>query len=453
MQVTEVSSHGLKREYAVTLPAADLATRLDAQLNDLKGKVKINGFRPGKIPMAHMKKVYGRSVMADVVQNAISDAQARIVEEHGLKLAMQPQIEFPEDKETVEAALEARGDLNVKVALEVLPKFDIGAFDDIALDRPVAEVQTADVDKMVERLADQNRTYTARPAGENARSGDQVKVDFVGTLNGEAFEGGTSADIDVLLGSDTFIPGFEEGLEGAVEGEKRAIKATFPENYAMRHLAGRTGDFDVTVKGVSSPDPVATDDEFAKKYGFESLEKMREAMQERLQGDYAKQSRAKAKRHLLDALAGRYSFEVPEGLVEQEYAQIWRQVERDQQASKRSFEDEGTTEEKAKAEYRAIAVRRVRLGLLLAEIGQRAEVKVTDEEMTEALVRQARAYPGQEKAIWDYYRNNPQALNALRAPVYEEKVVDHILALAKVTDVKVSAADLGKEDDDLEVTK
>ena len=452
MQVTEVSSQGLKREYAVTLPASDLATRLDAQLNDLKGKVKINGFRPGKVPMAHMKKVYGRSVMADVVQSAINDAHQRIVEEHGLKLAMQPRVEFPEDKETVEAALEARGDLNLKVALEVLPKFDVGAFDDVAIERPVAEVEPADVDKMVERLADQNRTYTPRPAGEAARKGDQVKVDFVGTMNGEAFEGGTSNDIDVTLGSNTFIPGFEEGLEGAVEGEKRMVKATFPENYAMRHLAGRTGDFDVTVKSVSAPDAVAIDDEFAKKYGFESLPKMRDAMQERLQADYAKQSRAKAKRHLLDALASRYSFEVPDGLVDQEFAQIWQQVESDRQASKRSFEDEGTTEEKARAEYRAIAVRRVRLGLLLAEIGQRADVKVTDEEMTEALVRQARAYPGQEKAIWDYYRNNAQALQSLRAPVYEEKVVDHILALAKVTDRKVPAAELAKEDDELALT-
>jgi trigger factor len=403
------------------------------------------------VPMAHMKKVYGRSVMADVVQSAINDAQQRIVEEHGLKLAMQPQIAFPEDKETVEAALEARGDLNLKVALEVLPKFDVASFDDLALERPVAEVEPADVDKMVERLADQNRAYTARPAGEKARSGDQVKVDFVGTLNGEAFEGGTSNDIDVTLGSNTFIPGFEEGLDGAVEGEKRMVKATFPENYATRHLAGRTGDFDVTVKSVSAPDAVTIDDEFAKKYGFESLPKMREAMQERLQADYAKQSRAKAKRQLLDALASRYSFEVPDGLVDQEFAQIWQQVDNDRQASKRSFEDEGTTEEKARAEYRAIAVRRVRLGLLLAEIGQRADVKVTDEEMTEALVRQARAYPGQEKAIWDYYRNNAQALNSLRAPVYEEKVVDHVLALAKVTDRKVSAVELAKEDDELAI--
>ena len=449
MQVTEVSSHGLKREYSVTLPAKDLATRLDAQLDDLRGKVRINGFRPGKVPMAHLKKVYGRSVMADVVQHAINDANKQIIEENGLKLAMEPRVEFPQDKDTVEAALEARGDLNLKVAVEVLPKIEVGDFTDIAIVRPVAEVSDADVDKMIERLVNANRTFTPRAAGEKAQAGDEVKVDFVGTLNGEAFEGGTSSDIGVHLGTNTFIPGFEEGLVGIAEGERRQVKATFPENYAMRHLAGKTADFDVTAKAVSAPDAVAIDDEFAKRYGFEDPAKMREAMRERLAADYAKQSRAKAKRQLLDALAGRYSFEVPEGLVEQENRQIWQQVERDLKATGRSFADENTTEEAAKAEYRAIAVRRVRLGLLLADVGQRAEVKVTDEEMTEALVRQARAYPGQEKQIWEYYRNNAQALNELRAPVYEEKVVDHVLALVKIEDRTVTAEELAKEDEEL----
>ena len=452
MQVVEVSSQGLKREYSVTLPAGELASRLNAQLDDLKGKVKINGFRPGKVPMAHLKKMYGRSVMADVVQSAINDANRQIVEDHGLKLALEPRVEFPEDRSTVEAALEARGDLNLKVAVEVLPKFEVGEFTEIALVRPVTEVTSADVDKMIERLADQNRTYTERPAGETAQTGDQVRVDFVGTLDGEAFEGGTSSDIDVNLGANTFIPGFEDGLAGIAEGEKRNIRATFPENYATRHLAGRTADFAVTAKKVSAPNPVAVDEEFAKLYGFDSLEKMREAMRDRLAADYARLSRAKAKRQLLDALASRYSFEVPEGLVEQEFRQIWAQVERDQKATGRSFADENTTEEAARAEYRQIAERRVRLGLLLADIGQRAEVKVTDEEMTDALVRQARAYPGQEKQIWDYYRNNTQALNELRAPVYEEKVVDHILGLAKIEDRVVTAEELAREDDNSPVS-
>ncbi len=232
MQVVEVSSQGLKREYSVTLPAGELASRLNAQLDDLKDKVKINGFRPGKVPMAHLKKMYGRSVMADVVQSAINDANRQIVEDHGLKLALEPRVEFPEDRNTVEAALEARGDLNLKVAVEVLPKFEVGEFTDIELSRPVAEVNGTDIDKMIERLADQGRTYAERPAGEAAQQGDQVKVDFIGTLDGVVFEGGTSTDIDVNLGTNTFIPGFEEGLLGIAEGEKRNVKATFPENYA-----------------------------------------------------------------------------------------------------------------------------------------------------------------------------------------------------------------------------
>ena len=448
MQVTETLSQGLKREYNIVLSASDLASRLDAQLADLKTKVKINGFRPGKVPLAHLKRVYGRSVMSDVVQDAINAANKQIVDDNQLRLAQEPKIELPTDKEAIEAALDARGDLNFKVALEVLPKFEVGEFSDIELERPVADVEESEVELTLQRLAQDRRVYADKPEGAKAENFDRVTVDFVGTIAGEPFEGGTSQGIEVVIGSNTFIPGFEEHLLGAVAGERRAVQATFPEAYAVRKLAGQKADFDVTVKAVAAPEPFAIDDEFAKSLGAESLDQLKQSLRERIGADYARASRDKVKRKLLDALAARYSFEVPQGLVEQEFASIWTQVEREQQASGRSFADENTTEEAARADYRAIAERRVRLGLLLAEVGANAEVKISDEEMTQALIARARAFPGQEKQVWDFYRNNQQALAELRAPLYEEKVVDHILGLAKVADRKVTVKELLQAEDE-----
>ena len=448
MQVTETLSEGLKREYSIVLPATDLAARLDGQLADMKNKIRINGFRPGKVPVAHLKRVYGRSVMADVVQEAITEANKQIVDENGLRLAQEPKVELPTDQASIEAALEARGDLNFKVALEVLPKFEVGAFDDIVLERPVVDVEPADVDRALDRLADNRRTYAARPADAKAENGDRVTVDFVGTIAGEPFEGGTSENIEVILGSNTFIPGFEEQLLGVVAGERRAVEATFPEAYATRALAGQKAAFDVTVKAVAAPEPFAIDEEFAKSLNFESLDKLREMISGNLGNEYSRLSREKLKRQLLDALDKRYSFELPDGLVSQEFASIWRQVEQEQKASGRGFAEENTTEEASRADYRRIAERRVRLGLLLAEVGSKADVKIADEEVTSALIARARAYPGQEKQIWDYYRNNAQALAELRAPIYEEKVVDFILAQAKVEERKVTREELMKADEE-----
>jgi trigger factor len=448
MQVTETLSQGLKREYIIVLSATDLAARLDGQLADIKNKVKINGFRPGKVPVAHLKRVYGRSVMADVVQEAITEANKQIVDENGLRLAQEPKVELPTDQAAIDAALEARGDLNFKVALEVLPKFEVGAFDDLSLERPVAEVEPADVDQALSRLADSRRTFVDRPEGARAENGDRVTVDFVGKIAGELFEGGTSENIEVILGSNSFIPGFEEQLLCVVAGERRAVEATFPDAYINRVLAGQKAAFDVTVKSIAAPEPFAIDDEFAKSLNFESLDKLREMIAGNLAAEYSRASREKLKRQLLDSLDKLYSFELPEGLVSQEFDSIWRQVLEEQRASGRSFADENTSEEAARADYRAIAERRVRLGLLLAEVGAKAEVKVTDEEVTGALIARARAYPGQEKQIWEYYRNNSQALAELRAPIYEEKVVDHILALAKVGERKVTREELLKPDDE-----
>jgi trigger factor len=450
MQVTETLSQGLKREYNIILSAEDLSQRLDSQLADLKDKIRLNGFRPGKVPVAHLKKVYGKSIMADVMQEAINEANKQILDEKGFRLAQEPKVELPQDQATIEAALQARGDLSYKVALEVLPKFEISAFDDLALERPVVEVTDADVEAAIDRLAADRRAYTPKPEGGKAEKGDKVTVDFVGKINGEDFEGGASKDIDVILGANTFIPGFEEQLLGAAAGEKRTITARFPENYADRKLAGRTATMDVDVKAVAAPEAFAIDDEFAMSLNVESIDKLKEMARSNISAEYAKASRDKLKRRLLDELDKRYSFELPEGLVAQEFDSIWRQVEAEQKASGRTFADENTTEEAARVDYRRIAERRVRLGLVLAEIGAKADVKVSDEELTNALIARARSFPGQEKQVWEFYRKNPQAMAELRAPLYEEKVVDYVLSQAKVAEKAVSREELLRVDDEEE---
>jgi trigger factor len=448
MQVTETLSQGLKREYDISLPASDLAAKLNGQLADLKAKVRINGFRPGKVPVEHLRKVYGKSVMADVMQEAIASANKKIIDDNHLRLAREPKVELPNDQAAIDAALEARGDLNFKVALEVLPVFEIGDFSQISLERLTADVEPSDVETALDRLAEERRSYSEKPAGGKAEIHDRVTIDFDGTIEGAPFEGGEGRDIQVALGSNTFLPGFEDQLIGVAVGDKRTVRATFPEAYAVRALAGKTADFDATVKAVATRDSFVLDDEFAKTMGSENFDKLKEMIRDRLAAEYARVSRDKVKRQLLDKLDNLYSFELPEGLVNQEFNSIWEQVAREQQASGRTFVDENTTEEAAQADYRKIAERRVRLGLLLAEVGTRAEVKVADEEMTQALVARARSFPGQEKQVWDFYRNNSQALAELRAPIYEEKVVDHILGLAKVEERKVSREELLKPVDD-----
>ena len=448
MQVTETLSQGLKREYDIFLPASDLAEKLNGQLAELKSKAQIKGFRPGKVPVEHLRKIYGKSVMADVVQEAITKAHKQIVDDNHLRLAREPKVELPSDQAAIDAALEARGDLTFKVALEVLPTFEIGDFSQIELERLTADVEDAEVANAIERLADGRRTFVDKPEGSKAEANDRLTVDFDGKIDGVPFEGGEGRDIEVLIGSNTFIPGFEDQLLGAVAGEKRVVHATFPEAYAVRTLAGKTGEFDVTVKAVAAPEAFAIDDEFAKGLGLESLDKLKDTFRDRVTAEYARASRDKVKRQLLDKLDTLYTFELPEGLVNQEFDGIWTQVMQEQTSSGRGFADENTTEEAARADYRRIAERRVRLGLLLAEVGTKADVKIADEEMTQALIARARQFPGQEKEVWDFYRKNQQALAELRAPIYEEKVVDYILGLAKVTDRKVSKEELMKPLDD-----
>jgi trigger factor len=448
MQVTETLSDGLKREFQVVLPASELEKRLGDELATLKDRVRINGFRPGKVPVAHLRRLYGRSVMAEVVQNAVAEAERKIVDENALKLANQPRYEFPEDKDEMEKALDAKTDLAFKVALEVLPVFELKDISDVAVTKPVAEVSDEQIQEGLDRMAAQTKPFAAKGEDAAAEEGDRVVVDFVGSIGGEEFEGGKGEGVTVEIGSGTFIPGFEEQLKGAKAGEERTVVVTFPEAYPAQHLAGKEASFAVVVKEVQAPGAVTLDDEFAKTYGMESLDALKDALRGAIRKDFDAQSRRKVKKELLDRLDEKYDFELPPTLVEQEFASVWQQVMADMQRSGKTFADEGTSEEEAKAEYRKIAERRVRLGLVLAQIGEQNEIKVTDDEVTQGLIERARQYPGQERQVWEFYQKNPQALAEIRAPLFEEKVVDHILAQVKVDEKTVSREELFAEDEE-----
>lgn len=446
MQVTELLAEGLKREYRVVLPAAELDAKATARLSEMKDKVRINGFRPGKVPVAHLKRLYGKSVLAEVIDQAVNEANSKIIDDNGFKLAMQPKVELPQDEAAVNEVIEGKADLSYTVGIEVLPSIELGDFKSITLDKPVLAVTEAEVDDTVNRIAEANRPYTAKEAGE-AANGDRVTVSFVGSIDGEKFEGGSGEDIPVVLGSNSFIPGFEEQLVGIKEGETRTVNVTFPENYQAAQLAGKAAAFEVTASKIEAPGELALDDEFAKSLGMDDIAALREQVKSRIAQEHNAQSRAKVKRRLLDALDGLHQFDVPPTLAQQEFEGIWNSVTSEMENQKRTFADEGTTEEEARADYDKIAKRRVRLGLVLAEIGEKNNIQVTDDEVTRAVVERARQFPGQEQQVWEFYRKNAQALASLRAPIFEEKVVDFLLELAKVNEVPVTREELYAEDE------
>ena len=448
MQVTETLSEGLKREFKISVPASDLDAKAGAKLVDLKDKVRINGFRPGKVPVAHLKKVYGRSVMAETIDQTIRDTNTQLFSDRGFRLATEPKITMPTEQAEVEELLNGKTDLTYTVAIEVVPAIALADFKSFQVEKPVADVSDTDVDEAIKRIADSNRGYAAKAEGAKAESGDRVTINFKGTINGEVFEGGTGEGIQVAIGSNTFIPGFEEQLTGIGAGETRTLKVSFPKNYMNDKLAGQPAEFETTATSIEAPQDVAIDDEFAKTLGLESLDKLKEAARERLAAEFAGATRQRVKRALLDRLDEAHRFEAPPSLVDEEFNLMWNSVKAEMDSAGKTFADEDTTEDKAKDEYRKIADRRVRLGLVLSEIGEKNKITVTDDEVGRAVIERARSMPGREKEVWDYYRSNAQALAQLRAPIYEDKVVDFILELANVTEKKVSREDLFKEDDE-----
>jgi trigger factor len=451
MDVTETTNEGLKREYRVTLPATDLDARVVERLIEMKDRMRINGFRPGKVPVDHLKKVYGRQVRAETIEWLVRETNAKIVSDHGLKLAMEPRVTFPNDQGEVENVIAGKSDLSYTMVVEVVPQIALADFKTIHIEKLAADVTDADVDDGIRRLAEQNRTYTARPEGAKAETGDRVTVAFTGSIDGEPFPGGSGENVPVVLGSKTFLPEFEDGLAGVAVGETRTINATFPGDYLDPKLAGKDAAFEVTASAMEQPGEVTIDDVFATSLGLESLEQLKQAVRDRIVEEYAGAIRRKLKRALLDKLDELHKFESPPSLVEQEFANVWGAVQADLKQQNRTFEEEGTTEEKAREEYRGIADRRVRLGLVLAEIGEKNNIRVSDEEVSRSLLERARQYPGREREVWDYYQKNAGALASLRAPLFEEKVVDFVVELADITEKKVTREEFFKaqeEDED-----
>lgn len=446
MQVNETLSEGLKHEFQVSVPVTDLETKVDERLADMKDKVRINGFRPGKVPAGHLKKLYGKSVMAETIDQLVRDTNTKIFTDRGFKLATEPKVTLPTDQDEINKLLDGKSDLNYTVAIEVIPPIALADFKGFTIEKPSVDVTDEDVEEAVKRIAEQNRPFADKGEGAKAESGDRVTISFKSTIDGEAFEGGTSESIPVQIGSNTFIPGFEDQLVGIAKDETRTLKVTFPTNYGNDQLAGKDAEFVTTATLIEAPQTLTPDDEFAKKLGLESLDKLKEAARERIKQEFEGATRQRVKRQLLDKLDETHKFDPPQTLVEQEYGLMWDSIKKEMESANRTFADENTTEEKAQEDYRKIADRRVRLGLVLSEIGEKNNITVTDDEVSRALVERARQFPGQEKQVWDYYRNNPQMLAQLRAPIFEDKVVDYVLELATVDEKKMTREELFKDD-------
>lgn len=445
IQVVEKSSEGLSRVIAVTIPQGDLSARLDARIAEIAPTVKLKGFRPGKVPATHVRKMFGRELMGEIINDEVNTSSQKALDDAKLRPAAPAEIKPITD---VEEVIAGKADLAYEMSLEVMPDFSPMDASGLKLSRPVHEPTDKEVDEAVAELASQNTTFEDKGGkAPKAADGDQLTIDFVGKIDGEAFEGGSATDAPLVIGSGRFIPGFEEQLKGVKVGDEKQIEVTFPEDYGAAHLAGKAATFDVTVKAIKAPKTAEADDDFAKAIGIESLDKLKELVKQNLQANNDRQSRFKLKRALLDALDKGHDFALPPKMVEAEFDGIWRQVEADKAAGRLDEEDSKKSEKKLKEDYKAIAERRVRLGLVLAEMGRSAGVTVSDQEVSNAIVQEARQYPGQERQVMDFYRQNPNATNALRAPIYEEKVCDWIFEQAKVTDKKVSRDELFKDDE------
>ncbi|MBU6506676.1 MAG: trigger factor [Alphaproteobacteria bacterium] len=435
MQVRETSAEGLKHEFTVVVAAAEIEKQIQDRLAEIGRSVRLPGFRPGKAPLALLKKRYGPSVMGEVVERAVNDSSSAAIKEHKLRPALQPKIEivsFNEGK-----------DLEYKLAVEVLPDIGPVSLDGIALERWKADVPDSEIDQALERIAKQQRKTA--PVERAADKGDFVRIDFKGAIAGVAFPGGSADNYLLELGSGGFIPGFEDQLVGSKAGDARTVAVTFPADYGNAELAGKAAEFAVTVKEVRQAEAQPIDESLAAAVGMENLAELRQAVRERIEREYSGITRQRLKRELLDQLAARFSFAVPAGMLDLEFQHLWREVEAERQRAKEGGAPDpeaSKNDVELKAEFQALSERRVRLGLLLNEIGRTNSLTVTAEELNRAVIERARSFPGQEREVLDFYRNNPQALDSLRAPIYEDKVVDFILGKVNVTERAVPPAEL-----------
>ena len=445
MQIVEKSNEGLSRVFGVTVPAADLNEALDARIAEVTPTLNIKGFRPGKVPTAHVRRLYGKALMSEVIEKTLNETTQKVLEDNKLRPAGEPDLKPEGD---MNAVVDGKADLAYELAVDVMPDFEPVDVSTLSLKRPVYEPTTAEVDEAVADLAKQNRTYESKTGKSvKAKDGDMVVIDFLGKLDGVAFAGGAAQDAELVLGSGQFIPGFEEQLVGAKVGVDVLVNVSFPENYQSEELKGKAAVFEVKVKDVKGAVETPADDAFAERLGIENLAKLRELLKGNLEKEYAGASRFKLKRALLDQLDTKHDFPLPPKMVEAEFAAIWQQVEQDKEAGQLPPEDLKKSDKKLKQEYRKIAERRVRLGLVLAEIGRANNVQVTEQELGEAMRTEAMKYGPQAQQIFDLFRQNPNAQAQLRAPIFEDKVVDLIVEKAKVKNTKVSKDDLMKDDD------
>jgi len=439
MEITETNTDGLRREFKVVVAASDIDKQVTSRLSELGRTIRLPGFRPGKVPITVLKKRYGRAVMGEVLERVVNDGSSEAIRARNLRPAVQPRIEIVSFNEGT--------DLEYKMAIEVLPEIRPMDFTEIEVERLRPEVPETEIQTALERIAQRQRK--SEPVERAAEKGDAVVIDFKGTVDDKEFAGGSAEGYTLELGADAFIPGFEDQLVGAKAGEARTVEVTFPADYGAADLAGKVARFAVDVKEVRRYQVQPVDDTLAQAVGLQNLEELRKSVAEQFERDYASLARQRLKRALLDKLAARHDFPVPEGMVDIEFQGIWRQLEQERERQKAAGEpEEGVDEEQLKSEYRAIAVRRVRLGLLLAEVGRTHNITVAPEEINRALSEQARRFPGQERRIIEYYREHPEAIDQIRAPIFEDKVIDFILERAQVTERSVPVSELLREEDE-----
>ena len=437
MQVTETLTEGLKREFKIIIPAATMQQRVQGKLTEIGEQVRLPGFRPGKVPMQVLKQRYQKSVLGEVLQEAVQTESQRVVEERKLRPAGQPKVEI--------TAFEDDKDLEFTVALELVPDIEVMDFKSITLEKDVVDVPEKEIDEVLNNIAKQMRRSEPAKDDHKAAKGDITVIDFVGTVDGVEFPGGSSNGFYLELGSGSFIPGFEDQLVGAKKGDKIDVSVTFPEDYANKDLAGKPAKFAVTIQEIRVPQDTKIDEEAAKSMGFESVEALTKSAREQVEGEYSQAARARLKRKLLDILAEKHDFTLPPGLVEMEFSSIWRQIEEDKKANRLDAEDQGKSDEELQTEYRAIAERRVKLGLLLSEVGRANNIQVSQDDLTKAVIEEARKYRGQERQVFEFFQKNPQAVQQMSAPIFEDKVIDFILDLAKVKERKVLPEQFKKE--------
>ena len=445
MQIVEKSLDGLSRVYGVTIPAADLEEKLATRIRELTPQMNIKGFRPGKVPIAHVRRLHGRAIMAEVVQESLSECTQKVITDAAVRPAGDPDLKPEGDFAQV---IEGKADLAFELSFEIMPDITLTDLTAIELQRMVYDPTEAELDEAVKELASQNKTYAPRTGKSlKAKDGDMVVIDFVGKIDGTAFDGGAAEAAELVIGSGQFIPGFEEQLIGVKPGDETVVKVSFPDNYQAEALKGKAAEFDVTVKEVKAPQATKADDALAERLGVESLDKLRQLIRTNLEGEYAGATRFKLKRALLDALDTRHDFPLPPKMVENEFAGIWQQVEADKAKEGLPPEDAGKSDDELRTEYRKIAERRVRLGLVLAEIGRVNTVQVSEQELTDAMRQEAMRYGAQAQQIFDMLRKEPSLQAQMRAPIFEDKVVDLILAQAKVEEAKISKEELLKDDE------